>query len=87
MREDQIIQVAKVLEEWNPHGDAVNTFEQLEGYRYEAIDIISTINILPASNGVKNAIEQVLTQAFNIELNQDKLSKAAATIKNILGSD
>ena len=87
MREDQIVQVAKVLEEWNPLGEAANTFEQLEGYRYEAIDIISTINIFPGSNRVKNAIEQVLTQAFNIELNQGKLSEAAATIESILGPD
>lgn len=87
MREDQIVQVAKVIEEWNPLGEAANTYDQLEGYRYEAIDIISTINISPSSIRVKNAIAQVLTQAFNIELDQGKLSEAAVTIKSILGSD
>ena len=40
MNEELIIKVANVLEEWNPLGEAANTVEQLDGYRYEAIDII-----------------------------------------------
>ena len=86
MREGEIVQVAKVLEEWNPLGEAFNTVEQLDGYRYEAIDIISTINIFPGSNKVKNAIERVLTQAFGIELNETDLAKASKKIGLILGS-
>jgi len=46
MNEEQILNVAKVLEEWNPLGEAANTEEQLDGYRYEAIDIISTVQIV-----------------------------------------
>jgi len=86
MREGEIVQVAKVLEEWNPLGEAFNTVEQLDGYRYEAIDIISTINIFPGSNKVINAIERVLTQAFGIELNETDLAKASKKIGLILGS-
>jgi len=48
MHEEQITEVAKVLEEWNPLGDAANTVDGLDGYRYEAIDIISTIEHLQA---------------------------------------
>ena len=86
MRDDQIAQVAKVLEEWNPLGDEANTVEQLEGYRYEAMDIISTINILPGPITVEKAIKQVLTQAFNIELNQAMLAKAAKEIECVLNA-
>ena len=84
MNEDQIINVAKVLEEWNPLGEAANTVEQLDGYRYEAIDIISTIQIVNGPGKIKESIEQVLTQAFNIELNQVKLVEAANKIKSII---
>ena len=31
MHEEQITQVAKVLEEWNPLGDAANTVDELGG--------------------------------------------------------
>ena len=84
MNEEQIINVAKVIEEWNPLGEAANTVEQLDGYRYEAIDIISTIQIVNGPGKIKESIEQVLTQAFNIELNQVKLAEAANKIKSII---
>ena len=61
MHEEQFDQVAKVLEVWNPLGEAANTVDDLDGYRYEAIDIISTIELLSGANKVKKAIEQVLT--------------------------
>jgi hypothetical protein len=84
MREEQIVQVAKVIEAWNPLGEAANSVEQLDGYRYEAIDIISAINILSGPNNVRKAVEQVLSQGFNIELNQTKLSDSAKEIECIL---
>ena len=84
MNEEQILYVAKVLEEWNPLGEAANTVKQLDGYRYEAIDIISTIQIVNGPGKIKESIEQVLTQAFNIELNQVKLAEAANKIKSIV---
>ena len=84
MNEEQIIEVAKVLEEWNPLGEKANTVEQLDGYRYEAIDIIATIKIVNGADKVKKSIEQVLTQAFNNELSQVKLAEAANKIVNLL---
>ena len=84
MNEEQIINVAKVLEEWNPLGEAANTVEQLDGYRYEAIYIISTIQIVNGPGKIKESIEQVLTQAFNIELNEVKLTEAANKIKSLI---
>jgi len=84
MNEEQIVKVANVLEEWNPLGEAANTVEQLDGYRYEAIDIISTIKIVNSPGKIKESIEQVLTQAFNIDLDKDKLDEATNKIKNLL---
>ena len=84
MEEETIKRVANVLEAWNPLGEAANTIEHLDGYRYEAIDIISTINIMSGSNTVESSIEQVLTQAFDITLDTKRLTDAAIDISHIL---
>lgn len=87
MHEEQITEVAKVLEEWNPLGDAANTVDGLDGYRYEAIDIISAIELFAGPNKVRKAISQVLTEAFNIELDQAELAEAAKRVEGLLGAD
>ncbi len=87
MKEETIVQVAKVLETWNPLGEAANSVEQLDGYRTEAIDIISTTNIIFGRGKVERAVEGVLTQAFEIELNSGELAQAAKEIGSILDLD
>ena len=77
--------MASVLGAWNPLGEAANTTEALEGYRYEAIDIISTIDLLSGPSRVENAIERVLTQAFDIVLDKEGLANAARDISSVLG--
>jgi hypothetical protein len=84
MNEELIIGAAKVIQEWNPLGEKANSVEQLDGYRYEAIDIIASINIAHGEELIKESIEQVLTQAFNIELSQVKLAEAANKIKSLI---
>lgn len=84
MSDEQIKNIAGVLEEWNPLGEKANTIDNLEGYRYEAIDIISTIKIVNGKDNVRKSIAQVLTQAFNINLDDAKLDKAADIIKTML---
>jgi len=83
-KEQQIIEIAKIIENWNPLGEAANSIDQLEGYRYEAMDILSTIDLVYGKENIKDAIEIVLTQAFNIELDQTKLMDATTKVKNIL---
>ncbi len=85
MQEEMIKRVAGVLEAWNPLGEAANTIDALDGYRYEAIDIISTIGILSGPFKVEKSIEQVLTQAFDIVLDREGLAKAAKDISSALG--
>ncbi len=76
-----------MLEEWNPLGDASNNFDELDGYRYEAIDIISTIDLISGPNKAKKVISQVLTEAFNIELDQAELAHTAKKVEHVLGAD
>ena len=66
MKDELISSVASILNEWNPLGDKASAMNDLEGYKYEAIDILSTIKIKRVSAEV--AISQVLTQAFGISL-------------------
>ena len=84
MSNEQITKVAKIIEEWNPLGEKANKIKDLEGYRYEAMDIISSSKILSKRQSIKESIEKVLTQAFKIELNETKLSEAAKQIEAIL---
>jgi len=83
---DEVIvnKIAKVIEEWNPLGEKTNSIEGLEGYRYEAMDIISSSKILSSSQSVKESIFKVLTQAFHIELDDAQLSKTAEKIKSLI---
>ena len=83
-KDQQIIEIAKIIEDWNPLGEAANSIDDLEGYRYEAMDILSAINIIYKKEGIKNAIETVLTQAFKIEIDQSELTEATMKVKNIL---
>ena len=38
-------EVAKILNEWNPLGDDAKTIKDLNDYRTEAMDIISSLEI------------------------------------------
>lgn len=87
MNEELISKIAKVLEDWNPLGEKANNVEGLDGYRIEAIDIISTLNFKSGPNKVEKAIEQVLTQAFDIELNPAQLEQAAEDVEKLMGAN
>ena len=85
MDEEKILKVAKILDEWNPLGDVANTVDQLDGYYVEVIDIIVIIQIFRGKNKVEKAISEVLTQAFNIDLDKKMLSKASKDVADVLG--
>jgi len=84
MSEDNISKVAKIIEEWNPLGDDANKIEDLDGYRIEAMDIISISKILSKKQNIKTSIEKVLTQAFGIKLDKAMLIKVSHEIEIIL---
>ncbi len=84
MKEETIISVANILENWNPLGETSNSIPDLEGYRYEAIDILSTINFMSGPDKIEKAIEQVLSQAFKIKIDKQELPRIALNIKNLL---
>ena len=82
MTDELISSIASILSEWNPLEDKAFTIDDLEDYKYEAMDVLSTIEITKAS--VENAVSQVLTQAFNITLKESELKYYCAKITQLL---
>ena len=82
MNDELISAVASILDDWNPLGDKASTIDSLEGYKYEAIDILSTIEVskLP----VEEAVSQVITEAFSITLIESELRHYSAKIERLL---
>ena len=84
MSDQIIIEIAKVLEMWNPLGASANSVDSLDGYKCEAIDIFSCCEIMPGQNKVAAATKQVLEQAFGLSLNEREVEEAAKEISDIM---
>lgn len=82
MNDEIISSVANILDDWNPLGDKASTIDGLEGYKYEAMDILSTIEV--AKLPVEKAVSQVITQAFSITLSESELRHYSAKIEQLL---
>lgn len=82
MNNELILSVSNILSEWNPLGDKAETMSDLEGYKYEAMDILSTIKITGIS--VNKAVSQVIEQAFSITLKKSELAHYSEKIKLLL---
>lgn len=82
MKEELVLEISNILSEWNPLGESANSVEGLEGYKYEAMDILSTIQITKIPP--EEAIAQVLTQAFKMTLNESELKIYSVKIEQLL---
>ncbi len=82
MNEELIQSIANLLQEWNPLGERASRVKGLEGYRYEAIDILSSNSI--AKYSVRDSVASVLSEAFNLELDESKLSHYSGKIEDLL---
>ena len=65
-------------------GERASTIDGLEGYKYEAIDILSTCRI--GKKSVKESVSNVLTQAFGITLDQGQLTEFSGKIEKALSA-
>ncbi|HXV20352.1 MAG TPA: DUF1871 family protein [Desulfuromonadales bacterium] len=84
MNQDTISKIAAILEAWNPLGERAGNVEGLDGYKYEAIDIISTIRVINGEDKYNRAIKQVLGQSFDLEIEETKLREVSKKIEAIL---
>jgi hypothetical protein len=85
MEEYKISEVAKILNEWNPLGEEAANIPDLDGYRYESIDILFHLESGKGKMSVESVLMQVLNEAFNIDLTKNDCSDAARKILRILG--
>lgn len=84
MDQTQIKKVASVLAEWNPLGNKAQNFTDLEGYRTEAIDIISVFRLPIGGTTATSKVMTVLNQAFELTLSESDCAEAAKKIALIL---
>lgn len=82
MKEELVSSIAGILREWNPLGEAAESTLELEGYKYEAMDILAVLNITKVP--VSKAVYNVLTQAFGITLNEAETEYYSAKIEKLL---
>ncbi|MDA9981378.1 UPF0149 family protein [Gammaproteobacteria bacterium] len=83
MTEDKkVLEISRILTEWNPLGARSATVEELNDYETEAQDILWAMNLHGGT--VKKAVTMVLQQAFNIELDDFELECYSKRIASTL---
>jgi hypothetical protein len=85
MNEEKITAVANVLAQWNPLEKGARNVDDLNGYRIEAIDIISGLKVRGNSVKPERLVMEVLNQAFDLNLSPQSCIVAAQEIAAIVG--
>ena len=84
MEDYEISEVARILSDWNPLGDAAAKVQDLDGYKTESIDILFHIKKSTGKVSLEKILMQVLNEAFDIELALNDCSDAASRIFRVL---
>ena len=85
MKESDIKAVASSLAHWDPIGEYSVKIAGLDGYKTEAIDIISALTISSTKLSTMKIIDNVLTEAFALPVDEISVKNAAKEIETILG--
>jgi hypothetical protein len=84
MEDKEIAEVAAILAQWNPLGDAAACVPDLEGYRIEAGDIIGAFDIFGRAMKIETIVRDVLNQAFHLSLTPAECAEPAKRIRGVL---
>jgi len=84
MNESDIKAVASALNQWNPLGDNSVKIKDLNGYHTEALDIISALSLFTRLGSTADVINRVLSEAFELPLDENSIKNAAVEIESIL---
>ena len=84
MKESDIRAVASSLAHWNPLGENAAKIRDLDGYHTEAIDIISALSFSPEIGTIADVIDRVLSEAFELPLDENAVKNAAIEIELVL---
>ena len=84
MEDKEIAEVAAILAQWNPLGDAAAGVPDLEGYQIEAGDIIGAFDIFGRAMKIETIVRDVLNQAFHLSLTLAECAEPAKRIRGVL---
>ena len=85
MNEQTIEEVRLIIENWNPLGEQANFINDLDGYKYEASDIIFAHSVMPGKK-LETIIKDIIEQAFKIKVNKSDLEIASSKISEVFNS-
>lgn len=80
--DDKVLEICKILTEWNPLGTRADTVKDLNHYAIEARDILWAMDL--HGDTVKKAVAMVLEQGFNIDLDDFELERYSKRIAALL---
>ena len=84
MDEKHIEKVKQLLTDWNPLGERAKQITDLGNYETEAIDILFYLDKKTSVNHINKIMVQVLSEAFNLEIDLDVSRKYAEMIRKII---
>ena len=83
--EEHIQKVMQLLVAWNPLGDRVNSIEQLDDYRTEAIDILFHLSLNGPNASPTRIVQDVLNEAFDLSLSLEECMDVGRKISTLVG--
>jgi hypothetical protein len=84
MNEEHISELKKLLTEWNPLGKYADRIPDLNDYETEACDILFFLNSKSSVQKIDKMITEVVSQAFNIDIDPQKSLECAQKVKLLL---
>ena len=91
MEQEIIDKVKLVLNDWNPLGKNASKIEDLNEYETEAIDILFYIDFeitskrpVEVKKKIERIVNEIILEAFRIDLDNEECSKAAEKIYQIV---
>jgi hypothetical protein len=82
--EEHIQKVMQLLVAWNPLGDRVNSIEQLDDYRTEAIDILFHLSLNGLNASPARIVQYVLNEAFDLSLSLEECIDVGRKISRLV---
>ena len=82
--EEHIQKVMQLLVAWNPLGDRVNSIEQLDDYRTEAIDILFHLILNGPNASPARIVQDVLNEAFDLSLSLEECMDVGRKISTLV---
>ncbi len=84
MDEEHIEKIKQILTDWNPLGERAKQVPDLDNYETEAIDILFYIDKKSSSNYINKIMVEIITEAFNVDLDLKETKKYADRIREII---